>query len=306
MIASLGGLIAFLLVEYFFASDPIIPLKVLSDRTVVLACLAQLGFVSARWSVLFYAPIYILSVRGSSPAVAGSVIVPTNIAFGLTGLAVGLMHLGRGSLWLPTLTSLAVFTASLYGLSLVAGTDPAHTSLVVLIVVIMINGAGTGAGFNLSLSHVLNLSHRDVEYVSSALLGTFRGFGGSFGSAIGGGVYTRILRSTLVKGFLELGEDANHLSPHRQKLVNQLVASPAMVHHGGLDPAEQQIAVNGYITATSGLWRSAAILGLIVILIQAGTARKAPKDRDENGDITEEERNQARASANENEGVGET
>lgn len=49
----------------------------------------------ARWSVLFYTPVYAMAVRGWSPASAGLVLVPTNAGFGLGGLLVGWLHIRK-------------------------------------------------------------------------------------------------------------------------------------------------------------------------------------------------------------------
>jgi hypothetical protein len=54
------------------------------------------------------------NVRGLSPAVAGSVLTPTNAGFGLSGLVVGALHIRRaGSFWFPSVASLTCFGAAL-------------------------------------------------------------------------------------------------------------------------------------------------------------------------------------------------
>lgn len=57
--------------------------------------------MTARWSILFYAPVYAISVRGWSPASAGSILIPTNLGFAIGGIAAGAFHIKRaGSFWL--------------------------------------------------------------------------------------------------------------------------------------------------------------------------------------------------------------
>ena len=80
-------LLLFVGVEYRVAADPVVPLAVLGSRGALLSCAAQLGLMAARWCVLFYAPVFALAVWGWRPAAAGSVLVPTNLGFGLGGLA---------------------------------------------------------------------------------------------------------------------------------------------------------------------------------------------------------------------------
>ncbi|KAJ4267461.1 hypothetical protein NW762_003568 [Fusarium torreyae] len=290
-------LLLFLAVENYLVADPIIPVKVLSSRGILFSCFAQLGLMIARWSVLFYAPIFMLAVRGSAPAAAGSILIPTNIGFGLGGILVGWFHVRRsGAFWLPSISALAIFTVSTYALSLISTTS---LPLVLFILVVLVNGLATGGGVNYTLAHILHLSHDDTRYIATSLLGTFRGSGSSFGTAVAGGVFYRLLRSSLVAGFLQL-DGGEHLSDARQRLVSDLVNTPGLVHNGGLSSAEQDIAIEGYAGATRGVWQAMATLSVVVILFQALTGRSAPKDEWEAAD-----EEAARAVVTENEGVGE-
>ncbi|KGQ05303.1 Vacuolar basic amino acid transporter 1 [Beauveria bassiana D1-5] len=300
---SLVSLAAFLFVEYRVAADPIIPLPVLSSRGVLFSCLAQLGLMTARWTLLFYTPIYMLAVRGAAPARAGSILIPTNAGFGIGGFVVGALHIRRaGSFWLPTLVVSAVFALSLFLMGLVAApTAP----MPLFVAVVFLNGLATGASLNYNLAHLLHLSHKDTEYVSTSLLGTFRGFGGSFGTAIGGGIFLRTLKQALTVGFADLeGHHGNEsLSPKHARLVTRLLGAPGLVFSGELNIEEQHIAINGYSGAIRDVWHAAALLSVIFVAVQAAAGWTAPEDRNNKCDAEEE--NQAHAALLENEGVGE-
>ncbi|OAA37992.1 major facilitator superfamily transporter [Beauveria brongniartii RCEF 3172] len=300
---SLVSLAAFLFVEYRVAADPIVPLPVLSSRGVLFSCLAQLGLMTARWTLLFYTPIYMLAVRGAAPARAGSVLIPTNAGFGIGGFVVGALHIRRaGSFWLPTLVVSAVFALSLFLMGLVAApTAP----MPLFVAVVFLNGLATGAALNYSLAHLLHLSHKDTEYVSTSLLGTFRGFGGSFGTAIGGGIFLRTLKQALTIGFADLEGHHGHegLSPKHARLVTRLLGAPGLVFSGELNVEEQHIAINGYSGAIRDVWHAAALLSVIFVAVQAAAGWTAPEDRNNKCDAEEE--NQAHAAVLENEGVGE-
>ncbi|KAJ8066954.1 hypothetical protein OCU04_004336 [Sclerotinia nivalis] len=101
ILCSILTLILFLYIELKIATDPIIPISVLKSRGALLSCISQLGIMSARWSILFYAPVYAISIRGWSPASAGSILIPTNVGFALGGIIAGAFHIKRaGSFWL--------------------------------------------------------------------------------------------------------------------------------------------------------------------------------------------------------------
>lgn len=259
--------------------------------------------MTARWTLLFYSPIYMLAVRGADPARAGSILIPTNAGFAVGGFLVGALHIRRaGSFWLPAVVVVALCALSLFLLGTVAGPE---SSVGAFVATVCLNGLATGAALNYTLAHVLHLSHKDTEYVTTSLLGTFRGFGGSFGTSIGGGIFFRFLQSSLTSGFasLEGHGGGGKLSPEHERLVTRLLAAPGLVFSGGLGEEEQRVAIRGYSGAISGVWHAGALLAVVVIVVQAATGWTAPADRDRECDSDEEER--ARAALLENEGVAE-
>lgn len=85
----------FLVVESKLTTEPIIPTPVLKLKSVLFTCLAGLGLMMGRWSVLFFTPVYAMAVRGWGAASAGLILVPTNAGFGLGGLLVGWIHIRK-------------------------------------------------------------------------------------------------------------------------------------------------------------------------------------------------------------------
>jgi len=95
----------------------------------------------------------------------------------------------------------------------------------------------------------------------------FRGFAGSFGSAIGGGIFSRVLRKRLVNGFAEAGLSG------REELVARLLGSPRLVKD--LSGVEQVVARQGYADAVAMLFVAGSGLALAVTLLQAATGWNA-------------------------------
>jgi len=270
IIISVVSLIVFILNEFLLASDPIIPVSVLKSRGILLSCLAQLGFMSSRWMVLFYTPVYGIAIRGWSPAKSGSMLIATNGGFALGGLLVGWIHIRRaGSFWSGCVLSFLLFSLTLLILSRISNTEVAAAWYVVAT---FFNGLVTGAALNYTLAHILHLSHPSTHFIVTSLLATFRGFAGSFGSAIGGGIFTRLLQSVLRAGFEEkglLGEE---------DLIRRLLGSPALVQDLAGD--ERDVAVTAYVAAVKGLFAAGAGLALVMVLVQAGTGWKAPVEKE--------------------------
>ncbi|KAK3675439.1 hypothetical protein LTR78_004522 [Recurvomyces mirabilis] len=266
----LSGLVltTFILNELYLTADPIIPLTLLRSRGLLLTCLGTLGYMLARWTVLFYTPTYALAVRGWSPATAGSILIPTNAGFALGGLAVGWLHITRpGSYWLPCVIVYALFPITLL---LLAGLCTENSSPVLFVLVVGACGAVTGAALNYTLAHLLHLTPKRTHYIATSLLATFRGFAGSFGSAIGGGIFTRRLYSSLESGFAEHGFKG------REDLVRRLLGSPGLVR--GLQGVEKEVAIKGYEDALRTLFLAGAGLALVTVIVQAGTGWKQAKE----------------------------
>ncbi|KAF2470938.1 MFS general substrate transporter [Lindgomyces ingoldianus] len=269
----------FILNEIYIAKDPIIPIMVLKSRGTLLTCLATVGFMMARWTVLFYTPVYALAVRGWSPAAAGSILIPTNAGFASGGLLVGLFHIRRnGSFYLPSLISMTLFPATLLVLAFMSTAESAWGGYVA---VVFCNGLLTGAALNYTLVHLLHLTLSEVHPIVLSLLATFRGFAGSFGSAIGGGLFARILNRSLVDGFADAG------LKHRKDLIRRLVGSPALVSN--LEGKEKEIAVKAYESGLKGLFLAGLGLAIIVAVVQAGTGWKDPAKTEAEVRIEEDE-----------------
>jgi hypothetical protein len=265
IILSAVVLVTFVLNEVYLANDPIIPVTLLKSRGLLLTCLGTVGFMMARWAVLFYAPTYALAVRQWTPATAGSILIPTNGGFAIGGLLVGWLHIRRfGSFYIPSVVAYALFPLTLIAL---AALSTEHSSPVLYVLVVFACGAATGASLNYNLAHLLHLTPKSTHYIATSLLATFRGFAGSFGSAIGGGLFTRALYHSLEHGFAEAG------LRHKEELIRRLLGSPALVEQlGGI---EREIAIQGYQDALRTLFLAGAGLAVLMVLVQAGTGWKA-------------------------------
>ena len=264
IIGSVFTLLAFLFVEASpLTSHPILPLSILSSRAVLLTCLSTLLAVVARWSILFYTPVYALSVRSFHPAQAGLILLPTNGGFALGNILPGYFHVRRaGSFYTSCLVVYALFGMSVLTLSRITTRE---ASMGGYYFVVGWNGFMVGASMIYVLTHVLHRTPKDSHFIITGLVAMFRGLSASFGSAIGGGMFARILKRALVKGFQDEG-----IPPEgKGDLIRRLLGSPASVSQ--LKGVEKQVAIDGYVVALRSLFTAAAIVAAVATLIQAGT-----------------------------------
>ncbi|RAH66347.1 putative MFS multidrug transporter [Aspergillus aculeatinus CBS 121060] len=263
ILAFLVSTALFLAIESHYATQPIIPLHLIRQRSVLLTCLAGLLTMMARWAVLFYSPVYAMVVRDWTPASAGLILVPTNAGFGLGGVLAGWLHIRQSqSYYLSSLLGYSLFALAALLLALLATPTAPVPGFVAAT---FLHGLAVGALLNYTLSHLLHLTVPEVHYLVGALVGMSRGFAGSFGSAIGGGFFVRELRRGLVEGFKEYGVGGDR----EKELVRKLVGSPALVK--GLSGVERAVAVGSYQAAVQRLFLGSCALILVAAVAQAGT-----------------------------------
>ena len=267
--------------ESEYTTEPIVPVGVLKMRSVLLTCTAALGLMIARWGVLFFAPVYAIAVRGWSSS-AGLTLVSTNGGFAVGGTLVGWVHIRKATSYymlvftfaMPTSTACTALTEKyssclivyfsfacvMFALALLSS---AESSAAVYFIALFLNGFFAGALVNYTLSHVLHLTSPHVSYIVTSLVAMARGFAGSFGSALGGGLFERELKKFITKGFMDHGLFG------RDDLIRKLMGSPAMVME--LTGVEKEIAVQGYEHAVKRLFLVGGIMAFLMIFVQAGT-----------------------------------
>jgi hypothetical protein len=78
------------------------------------------------------------------------------------------------------------------------------------------------------------------------------------------------------------------LGKAREKLISVLIGSPAVVwKEGVLSVAERDVAVLGYERALEVLYKSAAAMCVLVLVLQAGTGWTAPTEEGDDDEFEE-------------------
>ncbi len=203
-----GGLLVLALAVYVearVASEPVIPLKLFKDRTMVLATVASAMIGVAMFGSTVFLSQYFQLSRGMSPTNAGLMSIAM-----VGGLLVSSIVIGRiishTGLWKRYLVGGSVLVVA--GFSLLATIDHA-TPLYVVGIYMALVGLGLGATMqNLILAVQNNVRTADLG-AASATVAFFRSLGGAMGVSALGAVLAHQVRDSLATGLASMGVKAS-------------------------------------------------------------------------------------------------
>src|SRR5574340_1110938 len=183
------------------AKAPIVPLKIVTERTTGLAIIASIAVGIGMFGATTFLGQYFQTARGYSPTVAGLLTMP--MVFGMFVGSVGSGQLiTRFGQWKPFIVAGSVLL--LIGFTLL-GTIAHATNLWAVGLYIAIVGLGTGLLMqNLVLAVQNTVSVHHIGAASSSVA-FFRTFGGAIGVSVLGSLLATRVANLSAEGFAKLG-----------------------------------------------------------------------------------------------------
>ncbi|CAH0047775.1 unnamed protein product [Clonostachys solani] len=194
-----------LLIGFFFwearTPQPIIPVRLLLDPTVLASCLTSLLTVMIFMTSLFYVPLY-LQVLGDSATTAGVKLLSSSLAVPIGSFGAGFLMTRTGKYIGLAYTSILAFTFGVSLFSLQSSNSPAWLTCLALFFV--------GGGYNATVTttqvaSVAAVDHSQQAAVTSAVF-MARSIGSTLGLAIASAAYQNTLRRGLSERF---GNESN-------------------------------------------------------------------------------------------------
>ncbi|MFC0436208.1 MDR family MFS transporter [Kutzneria buriramensis] len=166
------------------AAAPILPLSMLTSRTVVLASL--IGFIAnvAMFSVLVYLPTYLQIVDGVTATLSGVYMLPL-----VVGLVASQSIAGRWAARRQRFVLVTGMALNVVGLALLSTLAP-NTSAVALAGYFLVTGVGIGMVPMVVLTAVQNSVRPNDLGAASAVVTFARSIGAALGVAVFGSVFT--------------------------------------------------------------------------------------------------------------------
>jgi EmrB/QacA subfamily drug resistance transporter len=204
-IGGLAGTAAVALIGFAFverrAPEPVLALSLFRNRnfTVVSAIGFLLGF--AMFGAINFLPLYQQTVQGASATNSGLLLLPMMVGMIVVSLVAGQTITRTGKYKIFPILGGIIMTA---GMVLLSRLDVATTKTQLALFMVVL---GMGMGFLMQTTMLIaqnSVEQRDLGVASSAAT-FFRSIGGSFGVALFGAIFARMLKDDIAT---RLGTDA--------------------------------------------------------------------------------------------------
>ena len=186
----------FIYIEANIASEPVIPVRLLLDRTVFSACLTNWFSTMAVFGLLFYLPLF-FQVQGLSATAAGVRLIPQAIGTSLGSLGSGILMRSTGQYKILSHMSMSLMVLSGILVCTLSLTTPSWLPFIYFFLM------GTAYGSMLTITLVALISAVDHEHhaVITSASYAFRSTGSTIGITVASAVFQNILKSGLWSRF---------------------------------------------------------------------------------------------------------
>jgi EmrB/QacA subfamily drug resistance transporter len=230
------------------APEPLIPLRLFGDRTIVLSVDASVAVGIAMFGTTVFLSQYMQVARGKSPTESGLLTIPMVVGLFLASTIAGRMVTQTGRYKKFLLLGSVLLTI---GLALM-GTLDETTSLVELGVFMLVMGAGVGMLMQNLVLVVQNTVRFEDIGAGSSLVAFFRSLGGAIGVSVLGALLAHHASTDIESGLADAGIEATGSADQ----VPDVATLPAPVAH---------IVEHAYGTGVGEIFLTAAPLGLVAL-----------------------------------------
>jgi EmrB/QacA subfamily drug resistance transporter len=235
------------------AAEPVVPLKIIRERTTALAILASLAVGMAMFGGSVFLGQYFQIGRGYSPTEAGLLTIPMMGGVLLSSIVVGRLITATGRIKPYIMIGSIVLVV---GFAMLSTLDHA-TPLVFVGGSMFLVGIGVGMTMqNLVLAVQNTVALRDIGAASSSVA-FFRSLGGTIGVSVLGAVLAHRVASSITHDLAAAGIPASGSGDNSNLNINAL---PAAVQH---------IVRAAYGDATGHIFLISAIVAVVGIIAAA-------------------------------------
>ncbi|KAI9712792.1 MAG: hypothetical protein M1820_001414 [Bogoriella megaspora] len=249
-------LCTFIYIEDRIAPEPVIPVRLLLNRTILCACLTNWFLTMSVFSILYYVPVY-FQIRGLSPTAAGARLIPNSIGGALGSLTAGLVMRWTGRYYYLNAVIEAIAVASY---ALIAAFFNANLPFAPPFPILFMSGFGYGAMLTTTLIALISgIPHSQQAVVTSASY-AFRSTGSTIGITISSAVFQNVLKAQLWARF--------RAQPGAEGMIRRLRDSIEEIRNVPVEWREG--VLESYFSAIQGVWYVILGTGALGALISLG------------------------------------
>lgn len=244
----------FIYVEACVASEPVIPVKLLLDRTVASACLTNWFTTMATYGLLFYLPLF-FQVQGLSATAAGVRLIPQAIGTSVGSLGSGIIMRAKGRYMTLNYVVMALQVVAVGLISTFNLSTPGWLPFLYF----FLAGAAYGSMLTVTLVALISaVDHQHHAVVTSASY-AFRSTGSTIGITVASAVFQNTLKTGLWSRFGGRKHAAEIISRIRNSL-DEIKNLPADWKPGVLDA--YMVSLRGVFLTLLGLTALGALTSI--------------------------------------------
>lgn len=261
------------------APEPILPLRLFSDRTFVLAVVASIGVGIALFGTSVFISQYLQFARGASPTDAGVMMLPMVSGQMIGGIAIGWLITTQGR-WKRYLVSGA---GSLVLGLLLMGMVHYDTAFTLVGIFMVLIGFGMGVILQNTVLVVQNsVAAADLGAASSGVT-FFRSFGGAMGVSAMGALLAHRVPDHISAGISDLAADGT-LNPAELAAAREHVGGGEFVDLESLSEPLRIVVEKAYASGIAEIFLAASPIAVgawiaIIALPNKRLSRKTGSER---------------------------
>jgi len=233
------------------AEQPIIPVRLLLDRTVLTACVTNLVSTMVVITATFYIPLY-LQVLGHTPTQAALRLLASPLGVSFSSVGAGIVMKKTGKYVGLGIVFQVVFLLGVVALTFMDDKSPSWLPFVSM----ALHGAGYGAMLTITLLACIAAVDHSQQAVITAATYLFRSVGATVGVTIASTVYQNILNARLWERFGDLPGAAEEIYRIRNDL-GELGRLPEGWHDG---------VILSFMEAFRGVWLTSLVLAIVGVI----------------------------------------
>lgn len=253
---SMAFLFIFVYVEENMALEPIVPIRLLLNRTVASACLSYWFVFMAYFGLTYYVPVY-LQLLGNSPTQAGLRFIPFSAGSAVGALGVGLIMKATGNYYYLDKCSHAMLVLS----TALTATINSSTPPVYIFIYLAVFGLGVGGILVTTLIALVSSVKQEYQAVVTSAGFAFRSTGSVIGLTIASAAFQNLLRVKLHRSIGNVA-DAEVIIDRIRENFNEIGQLPIELR--GPVQKDYMEAVQGVLIIACGFSVLAAISSLFM------------------------------------------